>query len=467
VGTTLVLLGVYAALLVAAGAWATRRVRGSGDFFVASRSLSGGLVFATLLAANIGAGSTVGATGLGYRHGLSAWWWSGSAAIGCVVLGLAVAPRLHRLAAAHGFFTVGDFLEWRFDRSVRVLISAILWLGTLSLLAGQLIAMAWAFEVIAGLAGALLSALVLVAYFSGGGLLASAAVNLVQLVTLLVGFALALPFAWRAAGGWSALASAGGPSAAGYGSLGGMGLSGVLGLAVVFVPSFIASPGLIQKTFGARTPESARRAVLLNAAALAAFALVPALLGMAMRRLEPGLANAELALPRLTTDVLPPWVGALALAALFAAEISTADAVLFMLSTSLSRDLYQALVRPGADDRALLRVGRASALAGGGLAVALALLLPSVAAALVLFYSVMTASLFVPLMAGLFSRRPRAGHARLAIVASVVVTSGLRLLLGAAGAGAWLPSLAGMAAAALVFAAAWTRPAPASSRQLY
>ena len=459
-GTTLALLGVYGALLVAAGAWAARRVRGPGDFFVASRSLPGGLVFATLLAANIGAGSTVGATGLGYRHGLSAWWWSGSAAIGCAVLGLAVAPRLHRLAAAHGFFTVGDFLEWRFDRSVRVMISAILWLGTLSLLAGQLIAMAWAFEVIAGLpraGGALLSALVLVAYFSGGGLLASAAVNLVQLVTLLVGFALALPLAWQAAGGWSGLAGAGGPAAAGYGSLGGMGLSGVLGLAVVFVPSFIVSPGLIQKTFGARTPGSARRAVLGNAVALAAFALVPAVLGMAMRRLEPGLANPELALPRLTTDVLPPWVGALALAALFAAEISTADAVLFMLSTSLSRDLYQALVRPGADDRALLRVGRASALAGGVLAVVLALLLPSVASALVLFYSVMTASLFVPLMAGLFSKRPGAGHARAAIVASVAVTAGLRLALGGGGAGAWLPSVAGILAAGLVFATAWTR----------
>ena len=39
-----------------------------------------------MLAANIGAGSTVGATGLGYRDGISAWWWVGSAAIGSLVL---------------------------------------------------------------------------------------------------------------------------------------------------------------------------------------------------------------------------------------------------------------------------------------------------------------------------------------------------------------------------------------------
>lgn len=459
---THVLLLVYAALLVGAGIWVTRRVRVSGDFFVASRALPGSMVFATILAANVGAGSTVGATGLGYRHGLSAWWWSGSAAIGCLVLGLVVAPRMHRLAVEHGFFTMGDFLEWRFDRTVRVLISGVLWLGTLALLAGQLIAMAWAFEVIAGLprvAGALLAAVILVLYFSGGGLMASAWVNLIQLATLLVGFAFALPFAWSAAGGWEGMAAAaGGEASARYGSFTGMGAAGILGLAVVFVPSFIVSPGLIQKTFGARSATAARWAALGNAGALALFAFVPATLGMAMRAVEPGLENPELALPRLTTDVLPPWLGGLALAALFAAEVSTADAVLFMLATSLSRDLYQAVLAPRATDAELLRVGRLAAAGGGALGVALALVLPSVASALILFYAVMTAALFMPLMFGLLSRRPGAAHARVAIVLSIVTTASLRLAMGGTGRGAWLPSVAGIAVAGAVFLAAWLRP---------
>jgi SSS family solute:Na+ symporter len=464
VSATVGLLLAYAGLMVAAGVWVARRVRRSGDFFVASRALPVGAVFATLLAANIGAGSTVGATGLGYRHGLSAWWWSGSAALGCLVLGLVVAPRLYGLAREHGFFTVGDFLEWRFDRSVRVLVSAILWLGTLSLLAGQLIAMAWALEAVAGLpraTGALASSLVLVLYFAGGGLLASAWVNVLQLATLLVGFALAVPFAWRAAGGWTAIATAGGVALPAYGSLTGMGVSGILGLAVVFVPSFIVSPGLLQKTFGARGPADARRAVLWNALALAAFAFVPGVLGMSMRAVQPGLANPELALPRLTTEVLPPWIGGLALAALFAAEISTADAVLFMLSTSLSRDLYQALLRPKADDARLLLVGRLAAAAGGALGVGLALVLPSVATALTLFYGVMTAALFVPLLVGLFSRRPGAGHARGAVVASIAITLALRFASAGHAWGGWLPSVAGMAGALVVFATAWLgRPRP-------
>jgi len=459
VSTSVQLLLVYAGVLIGAGIWVSRRVKSSSQFFVAGRSLSGGMVFASLLAANIGAGSTVGATGLAYRHGLSAWWWSGSAAIGCLVLGLVIAPRLHRLASEHDFLTVGDFLEWRFDRSVRVLIAVVMWLGTLALLAGQLLAMAWAFEVIAGtprVVGALASAAILVAYLSGGGMQAAAVVNLLQLVTLLVGFALAVPYALAAGGSLPGLrAAAGADAAASFASFGGMGLAGILGLAVVFVPSFIVSPGLNQKCFAARSPEAARAAALGNAVALALFAFVPVVFGMAMRAVEPGLANPELALPRLTTDVLPPWLGGLALAALFAAEISTADAVLFMLSTSLSRDLFQALVRPQATDAELLRVGRLAAVVGGALSVGLALLLPSVAAALKIFYGVMTAALFVPLVVGLLSRRPGARHARVAIAVSILSTVGLLLALSGQPSAEWLPSLVGILLAGLVFATAW------------
>jgi SSS family solute:Na+ symporter len=432
--------------------WVSRRVRRSADFFVAGRDLPGGLVFVTLLAANIGAGSTVGATGLGYVHGLSAWWWSGSAALGCVGLGLLVAPRLHRLAAEHGFLTVGDFLEWRFDRSVRGLVSLILWFGTLAILAGQLIAMAWAFEVMAGLPkawGCVAAGIVLLAYFAGGGLLAAAWVNLLELLVLLVGFALAVPFAWSAAGGWPGLR---GPDPA-FARMDGMGAAAILGLLVTFAPSFMISPGLVQKTFGARTPQAARRAGLANAAALAVFAFVPALLGMAVRARLPGLDNPELALPVLTADLLPPWLGALALAALFAAEISTADAVLFMLSTSLAKDLYKAFLHPDADDARLLRVGRLTTVVAGAIGVGLAIALPSVVDALKLFYAVMTVALFVPLVGGLVSARAGAGAARASIAAAIVVTLALRIALSGPET-AWLPYAAGIAAAAAVFAIA-------------
>jgi len=54
--THLIVLLAYSALLVALGLWIGRRVKGTGDFFVASRALGPGLIFPTLLRANLGAG---------------------------------------------------------------------------------------------------------------------------------------------------------------------------------------------------------------------------------------------------------------------------------------------------------------------------------------------------------------------------------------------------------------------------
>ena len=53
----------YAIGLITLGIWAGRSVRHTSDFFVAGRSLGPGLIFATFLAANLGAGTTVGFAG--------------------------------------------------------------------------------------------------------------------------------------------------------------------------------------------------------------------------------------------------------------------------------------------------------------------------------------------------------------------------------------------------------------------
>src|SRR5437867_141295 len=117
-----------------------RRVRDSSDFFVARRALGPGLIFSTMLAANIGAGSTVGATSLGYSAGIAAWWWVGSSAFGSLVLAFWVGPAIRRVAEAHMLNTVGDYLEFRYNAAVRATIAALLWAGSLFILAGQLVA---------------------------------------------------------------------------------------------------------------------------------------------------------------------------------------------------------------------------------------------------------------------------------------------------------------------------------------
>ena len=345
------LLIVYSAALVGLGLWISRFVRDSSAFFVAGRSLKAPLLFATVLASNIGAGSTVGAAGLAYTDGISAWWWNGASAIGSLVLAFWIGPKIWKLASTHNFYTAGDYLEFRYSAAVRGVIASLIWLGTLAILAGQLMAGAAVLNIVVGLprwAGTAASAAVMTIYFVAGGLLSSAWVNAVQLVVLIVGLLLALSIGLAAVGGLDVVMQ--GASAPPhfnqfwYSSGPGSGWTRL----ILMGPAFIISPGLLQKAYGAASPRAIRLGLGWQAAALALFAFVPVLLGMMARASNPNITHPNLVLPTLLAEQLPPWLGALGLAAIFSAEVSTCDAILFMLATSLSKDLYNRFVRPEA-----------------------------------------------------------------------------------------------------------------------
>ena len=449
---TLVLLLAYSAGLIGLGVWIGRRVETSGRFFVADRRLSAVLLFSTVLAANIGAGSTVGAAGLGYRDGLSSWWWVGSAAVGTLGLAFWIGPRIWRLASARGLYTAGDYLEFRYGSSVRATITGLLWIGTPALLAAQLIAMAKILSFVAGTphwAGVLIGGIVVTAYFTAGGLLTSAWVNMVQVVVLVAGFAVALPWAWQAVGGWNAVVAAA-PPTSDYLNFWQGGESGWIYLALL-VPNFMVSPGLIQKVYGAVDERAIRIGLAATAMALFLFALAPPLFGMIARTFDPALVDHEQALMLVLAAGLPTLLGSLGLAAVFSAEISSADAILFMLATSLSKDLYKRFVRPDASDEKVLRVARLAALTGGGLSILLALVLPSVIGALEIFYTLMAVCLFVPLVAGLYTRLPGVPEAMAACGAGLVTLISIELA-GLSDLSPLLPSsLLGVLASAVVF----------------
>lgn len=446
------LLLAYSAFLVLAGFWLGRHVRASSDFFVAGRQLGSGLIFATVLAANIGAGSAVGASGLGYREGLSAWWWNGSAGIGSLLLALWIGPRIWRRAARDNFYTVGDLLEQRYGRTVRGVVAALLWLGTLFILAGQLIAIGWILASVAGVPGWLgcvIGGFVIVVYFTAGGLHGSARVNLIQLVVKLTGFAIAVPLLVSRAGGLHAIAASGELAPRAFDFWAG---NASIAFVALLVPAFMVSPGLLQKAYGAKDARAVRRGFAANAIVLMLFGFVPALVGMIARMHHPNLPEPELALPIALVRDVPPWIGALALAAVFSAEVSASDAILFMLATSLSRDLYNRFVNPRASDAQLLRVARLAAVAGGIGGVLTGIALAGIIKALTVFYSLLGVSLFVPVIVALHSdvRRPREA------LASIIAGTGTFLIVwavtGNRGWGPLTPNLIGLAASAVTFA---------------
>lgn len=459
--TAIVVLLLYGAALAAIGLWAGRSVRLASDFYVAGRRLGPGLLAATVLAANIGSGTTVGVAGLGYSIGAGAIWWTGSAVIGTLVLAVTLGPRMWKVARDLDCYTVGDYLEVRYGVELRVAVMGLLWIGSILVLMAQIIAIGRVVEAFSGVGlayGIVLGGTVVLIYYAAGGLWSSAVVNVAQLGVKLIAFPLALLTTASILGGFEQLRAV--PEALpqqflspfSVGPLGAIGYIGVLGI------SFVISPGILQKTFGARDRETVRRGLLIAGGLLALFAFIPIAIGMLGRLYWPEplfTDNFDWVLPQMLVEVLPPGIGIFTLAAVVSAELSSADAVLFMLSTSMSRDFYQRFWRPDVDDRGLLRAGRSAAIVGLVAAVLLALQIPSILAGLGTFYAILVAALTVPLVAGVYFGRVDRRGAQAALAVSLLVATAAWIYTGQrlGPANLWpsvLGTIAGAAACAVV-----------------
>ncbi len=413
----------YALILIALGAYIGRRAKSASDFFVAGRKFNSGILFTTLIAANLGAGSTVGVAALAYTHGLSAWWWIGSAGIGSMILAFIVGPKIWRVAREFNFYTLSDYLEARYSKFFSGIISLMMAIGTLALFAGQLLGIAWILEVVAGVPkvyGVITGALVTTLYFAAGGLLSGAFVNIVEVAVILAGFVVALPFVWKFSGGLEGIKSHVANSS--YFDFFGMGSTAIIGYIVMLVPSFFISPGLIGKVFAARDERAIKIGTALNGLVQLIFAIIPVIIGMSAYACFPDLTRADLALPTAMKNMMPFFAASLALAAIFAAEVSTADTVLYMLAGSLTNDLYKRFLNPKISDSNLLKLSRVTTVICGILGVVLALRLESIISALTIFYSLMSVSLSAPLVFGLFSRRASNAGAIFSAVAGVALT---------------------------------------------
>ena len=266
----LVIIIGYSVAQIALGVWVARRLKGSSDFFVAGRSLRTGFAVRDVSGGEHRRGIDDRRDGARLPRRPGGDVVGRSAGIGSLILAFWVGPRIRHLAAEHDLKTAGDFLEWRYDRRVRATVSALLWIGTIAILGGQLVGIAWILNVVAGIpkvAGCALGAIVVTAYFGAGGLKSSAVVNVVQLSVKLLGFIVALPLVLKAVGGLDGL----------HAALPDPGMwnpwqHGASGWIYVFMlaPNFMISPALLQKVYGARDDRTVRLGVGLNGLALLA-----------------------------------------------------------------------------------------------------------------------------------------------------------------------------------------------------
>jgi len=426
-------IGVYFALLITIGLLAKRRARkGSEDFFLASRSLSPGLLFLTMAATNFSAFTVFGFSGAGWRIGYAFYpimaFGTGFMALMYLVLGRPV----WRLGREKGLVTPPELvLDLLGSRSLRYLVLAVMVAFTLPYLAMQPMAAGYALEELLGLPyaiGAAAMTLIMLGYVLLGGLRGEAWADALQGVLMLVFLSVALGVVAGQHGGLTAANRAAAEAFPAHFSRPGAGGAfppgiwfGYLLLWLFCDPMF---PQLFQRFYAARSGRALSWTATLYPLVTGGLFLLPVAIGVIGRLSFPTLeagTSSDRILPLLMGQA-PGAVEALVAVAGLAALMSTLDSQLLSVSSMVSRDVVEPLLaRRGrtAVGGAWTTKGIVALLAGAGLLIALRPSQTFLGIATEAFTGL--AVLFPTFLAALYWRRTTPAGA----IASILVGEGL------------------------------------------
>jgi len=167
--------------------------------------------------------------------------------------------------------------------------------------------------------------------------------------------------------------------------------------------TYVVGPDMYSRLFSARDSKTARSSVLWAALILIPFALGIAFIGMGASALLPGI-SPEQAFPAVVKEVLPPVASGLVLAALLCAVMSSADTTLLSASTILTVNIIGRL-KPSLGQERTLAISRWAIVIFGLVALALALVLKGVINALLFAYTIYTAGVILPVLAGFYREK--------------------------------------------------------------
>lgn len=167
------------------------------------------------------------------------------------------------------------------------------------------------------------------------------------------------------------------------------------------------------RVLSADSPQSAKIAYSWVAILYAVFSLIAFyIISSVALSIDPELANPDLALIVLIESLLPVVAG-LVVAAILAAVMSTTDALLLAMSTSIANDIYGTVLNPGASEERVVRIGTFATVGIRLVSIAIAAFDPL--DVLVVHYvdatGMMAAAFFFPLVLGIWWKRTTASGA--------------------------------------------------------
>ena len=130
----------------------------------------------------------------------------------------------------------------------------------------------------------------------------------------------------------------------------------IIGWFIVMVTQAITAQGPVQIACGARDAKTARKGFLLGGILIFPIGFLCALLGIVAKVSFPDI-TATMALPKVVMSLNPVASGT-TLAALWAADVSTACTILLGAGTLFSQDIYKRFINPSVSDEKFVTVNR-------------------------------------------------------------------------------------------------------------
>ena len=352
---------LYVVVLFAVTGWARRlTAKGGGGivgYLLAGRGLPYWVAAALLAGLAIGGVSTIGTAEWAYERGISAGWYNAAWAAGAFAMALGAARRFRRLEIT----TLPELFERHYSTTARVLgvigqliIQVVI--TSLQYVAGGAILRALLPGVFSLQTGMLVTALVFVGITLIGGFWAAGLTNVINVIVIYVGVVLGAVMCVGKIGGLGALTSGLPKGHPGF-DLFAMGLPLIAAWFIVMITTTHSTQSVIQVGFAAKDEDHAARGYLLGGLLILPVGFVSAVIGMAAAVSHPGIVAAE-ALPRMVMD-LSPFAAGVILAGLWAADVSTASALLLGSAALVSNDIVKRFFAPDlspAGDQLLCRV---------------------------------------------------------------------------------------------------------------
>ena len=351
------------------------------DFFLGGRKMNEWVVALSAVASGRSAWLLLGLTGIAYKIGVSAVW----AVVGYIWVEMCMfsylGKRLRKFTSQRRIITIPEFFAERFgDRRhiLRLLSTFIIILFFFVYISAQLIAGGKTFSGSFGVSlevGIGITALIVLLYTTVGGFAAVAWTDVLQACMMLVALLVLPIIAVASQGGLGQIfaslkdapmevfKSAG--SAVDFWALG---AGGVIGLIAIGLGS-PGNPHILVRYMSIDEPKALRKAAIIGTIWNILTACGAILVGLAARTLIPypdiplkasGAADYDKVFLLMANVYLPSVLQGLVLAAIFAAIMSTIDSQLLVVSSSVTRDLYQKLFSKDASEKTMLVLGRVS-----------------------------------------------------------------------------------------------------------